>query len=256
MENPLTMQVHVECADCHNPHEALAGPAPGAPGIKPAMKGATGWQSYGRAATEAQYEYEVCYKCHSARNPARAVVNRVIPYNDISWAFTPTNAGFHPVQVQGRNSDVPSLLQPLLTTSMIYCTDCHNADTPGPQSALGPHGSQFRPLLVRNYTTTDNTPESTQAYDLCYSCHNRTSILGNQSFKYHKKHISDERAPCSACHDPHGVQQNPHLVNFDRFIVLPTKVGSLGPTYQSTGARRGSCTLNCHGKEHNNKKYP
>jgi hypothetical protein len=51
------------------------------------------------------------------------------------------------------------------------------------------------------------------------------------------------------------VIQNAHLINFDRFVVKPTKAG-LGPTYTSTGPRRGSCTLSCHGKEHNNKKYP
>ncbi len=254
-ENPLTMEMHVTCVDCHDPHQSQTGPAAANGRIKPAMKGATGMASFGRTTTEATFEYEVCYKCHSSRNPSRAVVNRVIPNNDISQAFSPTNAGFHPVQVQGKNMDVPSLLQPLLVTSLLYCTDCHNSDAAGRGGVKGPHGSPYPPLLARNYTTTDNTPESARAYDLCYSCHNRASILADQTFKFHRKHIVDQRTPCSVCHDAHGVLQNPHLINFDRFVVKPTK-GGQGPTYQSTGLRRGTCTLSCHGKEHNPLKYP
>ncbi|MCX5682220.1 MAG: hypothetical protein NT049_00840 [Planctomycetota bacterium] len=251
-ENPLSMQVHVECADCHNPHEALAGTSPGAPRIKPAMKGASGQKAFGQGFIEATTEYEVYYKCHSARNPAKGVVDRVIPDNDISWAFNPANLGFHPVQVIGKNTQVPSLAQNLFVTTIIYCTDCHGTDTPS--RAKGPHGSVFRPLLVRNYTTTDNTPESAQAYDLCYGCHLRSSILANQSFSKHRVHIVDIKAPCSICHDAHGVQQQPHLINFDRFVVKPRTSGA-GPTYTSTGTNRGSCTLLCHGKDHNNKTY-
>ena len=251
-ENPLMMQPHVECADCHNPHEALAGTAPGAPRIKPSMKGATGINAYGLGAAEAVNEYEVCYKCHASRNPAQAVVNRVIPDNDISWAFNPANPGYHPVQAAGKNTSVPSLVQGLFTTGLIYCTDCHGSDTP--TRAAGPHGSMFKPLLVRNYTTADNTSEGTQAYSLCYGCHDRNSILNDRSFKEHKKHISEERTPCSACHDPHGVQQQAHLINFDRFIVTGRVTGQ-NPTYTSTGVRHGSCTLRCHGEDHNNKTY-
>jgi len=251
-ENPLSMAAHVECADCHSAHEALAGTAPGAPRIKPAMKGATGVSAYGLGAAEAVNEYEVCYKCHASRNPAQAVVNRVIPDNDISWAFNPANPGYHPVQAAGKNTAVPSLIQGLFTTSLIYCTDCHGSDTP--TRAAGPHGSMYKPLLVLNYATTDRTGESTTAYALCYACHNRTSILGDQSFKEHKKHISEERAPCSICHDPHGVQQQPHLINFDRIIVTGRVTGQ-NPTYTSTGVRHGSCTLRCHGKDHNNRSY-
>ena len=252
VEHALTMQMHVECADCHNPHQATTGPAPKPPQIKPAMKGATGITLFGQGTAEATHEYQVCYKCHAARNPATAVVQRVIPDNDIAQGFSPGNASFHPVQVQGKNASVPSLLQPWLTSSLVFCTDCHNADS---TTTKGPHGSRFRPLLARNYTTTDNTGESTQAYDLCYSCHNRASVLGDQSFKEHKKHIVEERTPCSVCHDPHGVVQNAHLINFDRFVVKPTKAGA-GPTYTSLGLRRGSCTLLCHGKEHNPETYP
>ena len=254
-ENALTMQMHVECGDCHNPHQATSGPAPNPPQLKPAMRGASGISLFGQGTVEAAYEYQVCYKCHASRNPSPAVVQRVIPDNDIAQGFSPSNASFHPVQVQGKNASVPSLLQPWLTSSLMFCTHCHNADSATGKLALGPHGSRYRPLLIRNYTITDRTSESTQAYDLCYSCHNRSSILADQSFADHKKHIVEENSPCSLCHDPHGVIQNAHLINFDRFVVKPTKAG-LGPTYTSTGLRRGSCTLICHGKEHNNQKYP
>lgn len=253
-ENPLSMPEHAECADCHDAHQASDSPTARAPLIRPQMKGATGTQRVRTTASEATYEYEVCYKCHSVRNAARAVVDRVIADNNIAEEFSPANASYHPVVAQSGNINVPGLVQPLNATSIIYCTDCHGSDSSssGPK---GPHGSIFRPLLKRNYTTLDLTSESPAAYDLCYGCHNRSSILSNQGFSEHRKHVVEQRTPCSACHDPHGVRTSPHLINFDRDIVR-SLVGVGGPTYTSTGLRQGNCTLRCHGVDHNNEAYP
>jgi hypothetical protein len=217
------------------------------------MQGVSGAGGAGRDVAEAQFQYEVCYKCHSVRNVADAVVDRVTGVNDVAREFAPSNASFHPVQTQGRNMDVPSLVKDLHPTSRIYCTDCHGSDASS--RAKGPHGSPFEPLLVRNYTVTDRTGESPQAYELCYGCHTRTSVLANESFALHSKHVVDEQTPCSACHDSHGVLENAHLINFDRFIVKPSAAGA-GPTFRSLGPRRGSCTLKCHGEDHNDERYP
>jgi predicted CXXCH cytochrome family protein len=253
-ENPLTMSQHVECADCHNPHVSSTAPAT-APSIKPSMVGVSGLSSSGAFVEQARYEYEVCYKCHSTQNFSAAVVDRVSGTNDISEEFDPSNPTYHPVEQIGRNTNVPSLLQPFNTTSMLYCTDCHGSDDAG--GAQGPHGSMWRPLLVDSYTTTDPTVESPAAYALCYRCHNRSSILEDESFPKHHLHIADSNTACSVCHDPHGARSSPdatNLINFDRDVVTEAANGQ-GPEFHDTGSFQGNCTLMCHGVNHENTTY-
>jgi len=262
-EDPATMAEHVECGDCHNTHQSTTGRLTRAPFIKPAMKGATGVSGAGGRTVTASYEYQVCYKCHSGRRMVRTpTVDRVAINTNVAEEFDPANPSFHPVQARGRNSQVPSLLQPLKTTSQIYCTDCHGSDSTG-RKTRGPHGSQYSPLLVREYVTQDETSENPVVYALCYRCHNRTSILADQSFSRHRKHIVEKRTPCSVCHDPHGVSitqttgsTGTHLINFDRHVVVASPTAGTGPTFNDRGSLRGSCTLKCHGEDHDDRRYP
>ena len=126
--------------------------------------------------------------------------------------------------------------------------------------ASGPHGSTFEPILSMPYVTADDTPESPTAYALCYSCHSRDSILADESFSEHDKHIREERTPCSVCHDAHGVssvqgnpRNNTHLINFDTTVVRPNALGSL--QFEDQGRYAGSCDLACHGFDHQNETY-
>lgn len=262
-EDPATMAEHVECADCHNTHQSTTGSRERAPFIKPAMKGATGIFGTGGRTVTASYEYQVCYKCHAGRRIVRTpTVDRVAINTNVAEEFDPANPSFHPVQARGRNSQVPSLLQPLKTISQIYCTDCHGSDSTV-RKTRGPHGSRYSPLLVRQYVTQDDTGENPVVYALCYRCHNRTSILADQSFSAHREHIVEKRTPCSVCHDPHGVSitqttgsTGTHLINFDRRVVTASATGGTGPTFNDRGPLRGSCTLKCHGEDHNDRRYP
>jgi hypothetical protein len=160
---------------------------------------------------------------------------------------------------------VVSLRPPLRTGSMIKCIDCHNSNsTSGPGNRpLGPHGSIYVPLLIENYSTADFTTESPMAYALCYRCHERSSILGDQSFPLHRRHIVGARASCAICHDPHGISRtqgnsrnHSNLINFDISVVQPAS-GGLGPRieYEDLGNNRGSCTLTCHGVTHVRFEY-
>jgi predicted CXXCH cytochrome family protein len=252
--------VHVECVDCHEPHRASGIPSPGAPIASGATSGVTGVDLTGLQIPEAQNQYEICFKCHADNNVLqRLPITRQIDQLNTRLEFDPANPSFHPVSAPGINPDVPSLLPPLRTNSIIFCTDCHNSDNPaGPK---GPHGSSFEFLLERNYTTLDRTSESSFNYAMCYKCHNRNSILRDESFSEHRLHIVEENAPCSACHDPHGVsilQGNPannsHLINFDLTIVQPNREGNL--FFEDLGRFRGQCFLTCHGERHEPKSYP
>ena len=154
---------------------------------------------------------------------------------------------------------------------MIHCTDCHADDEGG---SRGPHGSDWAPILRQRYETADFNPESYESYSLCYRCHDRSSILRDDSFRKgtsrttpsgggHSGHLA-AGAPCSACHDPHGVSaaatgmlsegSHTHLINFDTRIVSPFQ-GKAQPFFRDTGTFSGSCTLVCHGVTHDDTAY-
>jgi predicted CXXCH cytochrome family protein len=258
---------HATCADCHEPHTMARGRA-SAPNIQPSLGRVSGVSSNGAPIDAANYEYEVCFKCHAEANAIRQpYVPREITQTNTRLEFEPSAVSFHPVQTPGRNSNVPSLRPPYTESSVIYCSDCHASShvaSAGASGARGVHGSSYPPLLAARYETADFTPESASAYALCYSCHNRSGsdgILSDRSFP-HDLHVRQERAPCSVCHDAHGIsslqgstRNNAHLINFDRTIVFPDPLsGQL--EYRSTGQFSGTCLLSCHGKVHSPLSYP
>jgi predicted CXXCH cytochrome family protein len=260
VEQFTTMPRHVECSDCHDPHAAtrLHASAPDASG---ALFGAAGVTAGGVPIDDVLFEYEVCFRCHSdganARTPA---IPRTVFEPNVRMKLDPANPSHHAVVAPGANPDVPSLKPPLNEASVIYCTDCHNNDDgpgAGGMGPRGPHGSVWPFMLERSYETADNTPESFQAYALCYKCHDRSSILSDQGFSKHSVHLAT--APCSSCHDPHGVRavgsgDQTHLINFDKSVVLPDPdSGRL--EFIDTGFRSGECWLQCHGTDHRGLGY-
>lgn len=252
---------HVECVDCHNPHMAHESPA-SAPNANGFIRGVPGVDTQGNHISSIQYEYELCYKCH-ADSPDKPGTNipRQIEQTNVRLEFDLSNPSFHPVEGPGQNSNVPSLISPYTESSIIYCTDCHASS--GAQAAKGPHGSVYFHLLKFNYETDDYTQESYTAYELCYQCHDRNTIIngmGRFSKRVHNKHIVREDTPCSACHDAHGISSsqgnstnNTHLINFNVSIVGPTSSGRR--EFVDKGERSGSCYLKCHGENHNPKSY-
>lgn len=252
---------HVECVDCHNPHAAndrTASP----PDIPGSMDGVSGVTIARGAVMPAQFEYQVCFKCHADPVQQIPFIPRVLNNTNTQETFALSNSSYHPVVGMGRNPNVPSIpstYEPALTpTSIIYCFDCHGDNTGG---TSGPHGSDYEPILKYQYETADGTSENAQSYDLCYHCHNRISILNNDSFSLHREHIVDQNTPCSVCHTAHGVADDgfsgshTHLINFDTRVVSPV-AGNTNPFFTDMGVPlSGSCTLVCHGQEHDNLLY-
>jgi len=262
------MRRHVVCVDCHNPH--AAGPSLGQPAGQPSLGQAdgplrfvSGINRFGRPVQFAMFEYEICFKCHadSITRPRRPEISRQITQTNTRLESQPNNPSFHPVIGPRNNPDVVSLRPPWRQGSTMRCTDCHNSDQASSRLAggrAGPHGSIYAPILIDNYSTRDFTTESERAYALCYRCHDRQSILNDESFPLHSRHVVRGRAPCSACHDAHGISRSQgisrnhsHLINFDLSIVQPASGGLAGRIeYEDLGTRRGSCTLTCHGVTH------
>ena len=189
---------HVECGDCHGPHEDESGTNT-APLIKPENIGATGVEPVFNGAgaptrfnfiSQPANEYQVCLKCHSSyttlptyapdgfgcivsgcpggrtfvtdglRKITSANTNQVKDTRDLAEAFNPAGASFHPVLALGKNTNIPaaSFITGWDVNSRVYCSDCHTNATPL-TGAEGTHGS---PLLhILDGSTLGDTNYST-----------------------------------------------------------------------------------------------
>jgi predicted CXXCH cytochrome family protein len=255
-EDPVNSARHVECVDCHNPHavKSQTAAAPNAPGP---LAGVRGVNASGNSVKPIAYEYELCFRCHAdstAKGPAR--LTRQFVQTNTRLEFATGNASYHPVVALGKSSNVPSLIPPRAISSWVYCTDCHNNNA-GPKAGgtgpNGPHGSAYVPLLERRLELTDYQPESAAIYALCYKCHSRSVVLGNLGFRYHGKHVVEQQAACTTCHDPHGVASKTRLINFNTTYVTSSSANRL--EFIDNGNGHGSCFLTCHGQDHNPKSY-
>jgi len=262
---------HVECADCHNPHQTKGPASLNAAGsnlpLANPLIGVRGVTIAGDAVNPVNFEYQICFRCHAdTADKAPPRITRQHVQGNTRLEFQTTNPSFHPIAGPRGRADMPSLISPWTSASTMKCTHCHNNNA-GPRLGVvgtgpnGPHGSDYTPILNRQYSTADPAPStySDALYELCYQCHSSTSILGNDSFKEHDKHIRGERTPCSTCHDPHGVSgtqgnltRNASLINFNTSVVTPSGANLY---WQDDGVFQGRCYLNCHGKNHSPETY-
>lgn len=212
---------HVECADCHNPHTAgkvshtAIPPVPIVPpmpalGTSSSLYGTGGvrvdtwpnsWatpnfggsytylDSIGvvdKIATGAQYEYQICLKCHSnfawlmtpPDSPSFApekMTNQALEFNPGNIY---PNASAHPVAGRTQHSD--GTLVPAWNANKgnqtMYCSDCHNNSSAPPQ---GPHGSNNKFVLFSPFDDALGTGGGSQQNggDLCMVCHDPTTYL-------------------------------------------------------------------------------
>ena len=237
---------HVECMDCHNPHSG--GTGPGTPGI-------SGVDYLGNVINPITATYQVCFRCHGDGGNSVPGTNRQVVQPNIRLKFDTANPSYHPVAGIGKSANVPSLIAPWTTSSIMECTDCHGSD----DGSNRPHGSIYSPILKLQYNRARGA-ESATAYALCYSCHDRNSILSDNTFGEHSMHVQGENVTCNSCHDAHGtslaagatIANNARLINFNTDVVTPSG-GVLAWT--SNGLNTGSCTLICHGENHNPETY-
>lgn len=234
---------HVSCFDCHMAHLSTASsPMRGSKGYIPGPgRRGRGFPPAGMKLRRATEAYEVCYLCHSES------ANLPLESTNIAELLDPGNASYHPVEAPGKNSNVPSLMRNLSVSSTVECSDCHgNNDVMGPK---GPHGSDYPPILKAEFNQLDG-PEDPKRYELCYMCHDRRSVLGDESFKYHNRHVVLQSTSCYTCHNSHGSSLSGDLIDFKTDVVLESNVDG-GPEYLPASGGRPRCYLNCHGIEHN-----
>ena len=162
----------------------------------------------------------------------------------------------------------------------------------GPDATLTVHASTNRGILIRPYENRVLS-KAGQFYDakgfaLCLACHMETPYMNRlrpaaaegTNFVFHGLHVSgittkgsggldidtpgagQGNARCAECHfSSHGTTQLPdgQQVAGDRLIgfspnVLPSKAMGGVPTFKKT-ATGGTCTLTCHGKDHQGATY-
>jgi predicted CXXCH cytochrome family protein len=272
-------QRHVECTDCHNPHRAV-GPDGGAAQIlagasrvrfSPASGARFTYLTNGDTSSVVK-EYEVCFKCHSSWTtlPAGAA--------DKAAEFDPATPSFHPVVAAGTNPNTAIInanmaggtgLPHLTATSIVECQDCHASDSlPLTVSSVssyvgtiarGPHGSNVNAdagysghLLRARYKVTGTPGTLTTDAELCFICHSSAFSNTTSHFNQLGHHQSlNPRPLCGECHaNLHGSAANPALITF------AADVTGARTFVRNTGANNsGSCTLSCHGMNHNALRY-
>jgi predicted CXXCH cytochrome family protein len=202
-------------------------------------------QAPGQDLIKSEVESAVCFTCH----------NGTASNNDIQVQLNLDNTtnAMHPVAVNLPNNDgvyqdaYPRTTAGIAPPGPYKCSQCHD-----PHGATG-YARNLRSLYdVNEYVTY---PASPDPYTFCWSCHDVGKIVNDETlFGKHKDHIQSKSSPCSACHyGPHGVPYG-KLVNFNPAFVMPSGVNP-SPVYTDLGPQHGSCTLSCHGKDHQNTTY-
>ncbi|HJU84192.1 MAG TPA: cytochrome c3 family protein [Holophagaceae bacterium] len=225
---------------------------------------------------------QVCFGCHAGTEAARLLHGD----SDIGALFVKGAGSSHQPGLRASDtSGFPSLRLGLFQGTL-DCTSCHA--NPNPAGPKGPHTSPFPFLLRAAYgREADLAVTGDRSNELCYSCHDKNSIQGNQSFPLHAQHIqgftgsagAQYRRPdafmglpifarprsgqtpagfgrptaCATCHDPHGSPTSPSLIRFDPAVVSRSSYGLV--EFQRTGLGHGSCTLSCHGYDHVQSRY-
>ncbi|MCF6281000.1 MAG: hypothetical protein L3J28_02135 [Candidatus Polarisedimenticolaceae bacterium] len=257
---------HAECQDCHNPHAVSAGVSPGptdtggtsnlasnvlrgAWGVEPSWPGNWGMLNdtdYVEV-DDVVYQYQLCMKCHSSYAfgfsppPEPEGTPGYDSLTDQAKEFNPNNASHHAVVGPGKNdfimtvSGVPydyssSLVSNMTANSTLACTDCHSDsdDIPG-VTPKGPHGSDFWPILVREWGPTTGLAGTSS--HLCFKCHSWDVYTGRGAAttwrdtgfsgdgmmsggQLHAWHVGSRDKPCMSCHSalPHGMERRALLV--------------------------------------------
>jgi predicted CXXCH cytochrome family protein len=255
---------HAACADCHNPHVAdgsLATETTGGWLASGALKGASGVAVVNGAAgttpsltwaSTSEFEYELCFKCHSGFTQLKPQTAGPSTWAlDKSVELNPNNLSYHPVEAPGTNTTVemqasldgssPYKLWNFSTGSTVRCVNCHGDSrlaTPGSPPVAGarlaPHAVPNRGMLIANLRdrALKGPFELYNASDfaLCYVCHEERPFVN------------------LALTAPIDTRFPPHAWHLNR---IAAGIGPDGGTVDDDGAGRGNALCaECHFRTH------
>lgn len=164
-----------DCSGCHDVHGKESG-----------KLRTTGFDARGQLlGRRPQSVAEICFGCHAGAEAA------LLPSGaaDLGPLFTKGAASSHEVGITAAGRpDLPSLRVSAFQ-GKLDCTSCH--DNPNTAGARGPHTSPHAALLKAAYGhEKDQARLGERTNDLCFLCHDKQSILANQSFTLHAQHLS------------------------------------------------------------------
>lgn len=211
---------HVECSDCHNSHTAgntrhsspvaatykistdVNSPLHGTAGVSVSSypdwvtkQSAAGYGYIEGAGVKnnstsgVDYEYQICFKCHSdfawggAVPPTSPSLNAPMTNQAVEFGNNGT-LSWHPVAFTTGRTVGTLLTTPVdwnasKGSQMMYCSDCHTTND-GPAYPQGPHGSTKKFILSADFddTLTYGSQGTYQfSSDLCFSCHDSATYL-------------------------------------------------------------------------------
>jgi len=170
-----TVQLAQDCSGCHDTH-----------GKERGKLRATAFDARGQLlARRPQSVAEICFGCHAG--PEAAPLTSGI--GDLGQLFTKGAASSHGLgSTAAARPDLPSLRTSAFQ-GRLDCTSCH--DNPEASGARGPHASTYPSLLKAAYgREKDAARLGDRTNDLCFLCHDKQSILANQSFSFHRQHLT------------------------------------------------------------------
>jgi hypothetical protein len=240
---------HANCMDCHDAHDAKAGPHTlGSNAAGPSLQGAWGAKlstnpARWAAPTSANFtktvitagtdlEATLCFKCHSAyygtmpTSPSGGFqeTDQAREFNPNNTSSGATAGSFHPVLASaGSNLGATSNIKaPWTRTSLMTCSDCHASDTT--TDPAGPHGSAAGFLLKGPNTAWSATLATAStgmpAGTFCINCHDQnftnSRFFPSQLSDGHVKSV--HLVACWNCHAaiPHGTARPGLLVAVDQ----------------------------------------
>jgi hypothetical protein len=187
-----TLRLVMDCSGCHDPH-----------GKERGRLRTTAFDSRGQLLNRPpQAVAEVCFGCHAGTEAAPLASSQA----DIGALFAMGIASGHTIGATAKGRPELPSLRTSAFQEPLDCGSCHG--NPDPSGALGPHVSPNVALLKAPFgREKDLALLGERANDLCFTCHDKQSILANQSFAFHAQHLNGFTSTGSAA----SQKRNPAL---------------------------------------------
>jgi predicted CXXCH cytochrome family protein len=230
----------------------------------------------------------------SYAQPSQQKKDKAADTDPASASFHPLRAPGTNTTTAMENSLAGGSLWQFTSASTIRCVNCHAnsgllAGAPASDGKLAPHASQNRSLLIANYRDRTLKPDveaySAADFELCYLCHSAAPFASqtqeartDTNFRLHGFHMTSlldagggpgsidtpgagpGNALCAECHfQLHSTRLAPYAgnQNYQRGVNFAPNVQPRSglPNPQWSGPASRTCTLVCHGEDHNGDTY-